>query len=130
MADAPSNNESIKISPMIIEQAEEFKNQGNVEFKGGNYIKAIEAYNKAIRTIVFFDVFLMVDIDVNGNEPSYYANRAACFLQLKKFHKAIEDCDRALHLNSSNTKVLRRKAKCLLTLGELDVGLYLFYQIV
>jgi tetratricopeptide (TPR) repeat protein len=59
--------------------AEEFKNQGNEEFKKKNYPKAIELYSKAIQNY--------------PTEPNFYGNRAACYLALKKYNKCIEDCD-------------------------------------
>lgn len=91
---------------MIIEEAEEFKNKGNTEFKAGNYTKAIDEYNKAI--------------EANPNEPSYYSNRAACYMNLKKYEFCMEDCQKALKLNPNFSKALRRKAKVHMIMGEID----------
>jgi len=86
------------------QKAEEFKQHGNKAFKEGNYPKAIEWYSKAI--------------DANPMEPSYYANRAACYLGLKKFQKCIQDCDDTLAIDPKFTKALRRKARSLYCLGR------------
>ncbi len=54
------------MEPSPKQQAENNKNLGNEEFKKGNYTKALEFYNKAI--------------NLNNEDASYYANRAACYL--------------------------------------------------
>jgi len=66
-----------------VERAEEFKQQGNEHFKKKEYIKAIESYTKAISKI--FQDFFNPTKDLNPIDPSYYANRAACYLGLNKY---------------------------------------------
>jgi len=85
-------------------QAEEYKTQGNKEFKANNYTKAIEFYTKAIDTF--------------SNEPSYYANRAACYIGLKKYLKCIEDCNETLNRDPKFVKALKRKAKSFFLIGN------------
>jgi hypothetical protein len=63
------------------EKAEEFKQQGNEFFKKKEYLKAIECYTKAISKLINY---LKIFPDANALEPSYYANRAACYLGLNK----------------------------------------------
>jgi DnaJ family protein C protein 7 len=87
-------------------KAEEFKNLGNKEFKLNNYTKAIEFYTKAI--------------DTCPTEASYYANRAACFLGMKKYLKCIEDCNETLKLDPKFTKAIKRKAKSLYLSGKIQ----------
>uniref|UniRef100_A0A8D0GGN2 Dynein axonemal assembly factor 4 n=1 Tax=Sphenodon punctatus TaxID=8508 RepID=A0A8D0GGN2_SPHPU len=60
------------------------KEKGNKMFTTGNYLAAINAYNLAIR--------------LNNRIPILYLNRAACHLQLRNLHKAIEDSSKALEL--------------------------------
>eukprot|EP01016_Furgasonia_blochmanni_P010461 TRINITY_DN1443_c0_g1_i1.p1 TRINITY_DN1443_c0_g1~~TRINITY_DN1443_c0_g1_i1.p1 ORF type:complete len:547 (+),score=117.73 TRINITY_DN1443_c0_g1_i1:65-1705(+) len=91
---------------MEIEKANDYKELGNKEFKAQNYTKAIEYYTKAI--------------NVNDKEASYFANRAACYLSLKKYNKCIEDCNSTLTLDPNFTKAIRRKAKSLFSLGKID----------
>jgi len=86
-------------------KAEEFKTKGNQEFKNNNYTKAIEFYTSAI--------------ELYDQEPSYYANRAACYLGMKKYLKCIEDCNETLRQDPKFVKALKRKAKSLFLLGKL-----------
>jgi DnaJ family protein C protein 7 len=86
------------------ERAEEFKQLGNECFKKKEYIKAIENYSKAI--------------NLNPIEPSYYANRAACYLGLNKFNKYIEDCNETLNIEANHTKAMRRKGRSQYCLGD------------
>ena len=66
-----------------VDKALEFKTQGNEAFKKKEYVKAIEAYTKAIgnRLTILFGIN---EIDLNPADASFYANRAACYLGLKK----------------------------------------------
>mmetsp|Transcript_124100 Transcript_124100/g.185494 ORF Transcript_124100/g.185494 Transcript_124100/m.185494 type:complete len:93 (+) Transcript_124100:87-365(+) len=84
-------------------QALKFKNIGNEEFKKGNNLKAIEAYNKAV--------------NFNPDEPSFYANRAACYLEMKKYNKCIDDCNTTLKLDSEFTKAYRRRGRSYYLIG-------------
>ena len=40
----------------------------------------------------------------NNSVPTYYTNRALCYLKLKKWEDAIKDCKRALELDSTAVK--------------------------
>ena len=91
------------------------KEEGNAFFKEKKYKKAIEKYNEAIeetRGMMFL-----------------YTNRAAAYIQVGEFNKAIEDCDRVIQyyelfeeeLNKNldtYTKALIRKAKALLSIKD------------
>ncbi|CAD8047804.1 unnamed protein product [Paramecium primaurelia] len=98
------------------QQAEEHKNKGNDYFKRGLYSNAAEEYEKAI--------------ELFANEPNYYGNRAACFLQMKKYNKCLKDCEKALSLDINNIKFLRRKALSLQYLGLFNEAKPIFEQIV
>ncbi|XP_023579851.1 dynein assembly factor 4, axonemal isoform X2 [Octodon degus] len=60
------------------------KEKGNKLFATENFLAAIEAYSVALK--------------LNDRIPELLLNRAACHLQLKNLHKAIEDSSRALEL--------------------------------
>uniref|UniRef100_A0A8C4R216 C3H1-type domain-containing protein n=1 Tax=Eptatretus burgeri TaxID=7764 RepID=A0A8C4R216_EPTBU len=47
-----------------------------------------------------------------------YINRAACFLEMRRFDEVIEDCDKVLEQNSQNHKALYSKAKALSALDK------------
>lgn len=86
------------------EKALEFKTQGNEFFKKEKYVEAIECYTKAV--------------DLNPMDPSYFANRAACYLGLKKYQKCIQDCDETLNLDPKFTKAWLRKGRSCFRLGR------------
>ncbi|KAI6205756.1 hypothetical protein M3Y94_00828300 [Aphelenchoides besseyi] len=66
------------------------KEAGNKFFKQCKYDEAIDAYSKAISK--------------NNSDPAYFTNRALCYMNLKKWHLATDDCRRALELDQRNVK--------------------------
>jgi tetratricopeptide (TPR) repeat protein len=63
------------------DKATQYKNEGNEYFKKKEYEKAIESYTNAISKLIL-SFFLLLGL--NPMDPSYYGNRAACWLGLKK----------------------------------------------
>ena len=51
------------------------KNKGNDAFKNQRYEEAIDFYTKAI--------------ELDSSDVSFYSNRAACYLNLKKYDEAL-----------------------------------------
>lgn len=84
------------------EMAQRYKSEGNEMFKKGKYDEAISLYNKAIDTI---------PEEFKTDLATYYQNRAAAYEQLKKWSSVIEDCTKAIELNSRYEKALFRRAK-------------------
>jgi len=105
-----------------IKRAEKVKEQGNVAFKAAKYAVAVELYTKAIGTscIVFMSLKLTIAAELNSLEPSYFTNRAASYMALKRFRLALEDCQMAASLQSAapSPKTLLRLARCQLALGS------------
>ncbi|CAD6919411.1 unnamed protein product, partial [Tilletia laevis] len=91
-----------------VEAAENAKGRGNDAFKAAKYEDAIEAYSDAIKAA--------------PTEPTYYTNRAAASMGLKRFPSALNDCQLAANLspNGPNAKILLRLARCQFALGSLD----------
>jgi len=85
--------------------AEKKKNEGNNEFKKGNYHAAIEYYTDAI--------------DIKPHE-TYYSNRAASLIAIKEFRRAMEDCKLAIRLNPDFARTFKRLFKCHLMLGHVS----------
>uniref|UniRef100_A0A914XUW3 Uncharacterized protein n=1 Tax=Panagrolaimus superbus TaxID=310955 RepID=A0A914XUW3_9BILA len=79
-----SESETEKIS------AKEYKERGNKLYQAQRYEDAITNYTAAIMR--------------DNTSPTYFTNRALCFLQTKKFDKAEQDCRRALELDQKNIK--------------------------
>lgn len=46
-------------------------------------------------------------------------NRAASYMMLDRCHEAINDCDQALRIDPNMMKLMARKGRALLRLGEL-----------
>lgn len=65
------------------------KESGNDAFKAGDFDEAIDKYTKAIEVSKKDEV---KDLAV------LYKNRAAVYLKLEEFDRAIQDCDKSLDL--------------------------------
>lgn len=85
--------------------ATKYKEQGNKEFKNGNYTQAIEHYTKAI---------------AQQKEKTFYTNRATCFFHLEKYNKCVSDCNEAIALDPTFGKAYYRKADALMTMGKIQ----------
>lgn len=70
--------------------SQELKDQGNRLFGNRKYEEAIACYSKAIIEC--------------PSKPTYFTNRALCYLKLKQWELACEDCKRALDLDFSLVK--------------------------
>lgn len=86
--------------------AVEYKERGNKLFQNGRYEEALIAYTKAIIR--------------NSNDPSYFTNRALCYLNLKKWNQAEDDCRKALELDKKNIKANYFLGKTSIYLGQYD----------
>lgn len=70
--------------------ATELKEQGNKLFMAHRYEDAISCYSKAIIK--------------NPQFPTYFTNRALCYLHLKQWEKASQDCRKAIELDRRSVK--------------------------
>ncbi|KAK7573817.1 hypothetical protein V9T40_011008 [Parthenolecanium corni] len=68
----------------------ELKEQGNKLFSMRHYDQAIGCYTKAIIK--------------NPAVPTYFTNRALCYLKLKRWEQTCQDCKRALDIDSNHVK--------------------------
>jgi DnaJ homolog subfamily C member 7 len=66
------------LGPSQETKAEQFKDQGNKYYKQEEYSEAIRFYTQALSLM--------------PNEGSYYGNRAAAWLMMKEYKRAIKDC--------------------------------------
>ncbi|TDH03119.1 hypothetical protein EPR50_G00159590 [Perca flavescens] len=92
--------------------------EGNDVFKEGEWTKSIEMYTEALSIAEYAD---SEDICVPTRLlEKLYANRAAAYLNIVPglYDQALEDCEKALHLNEGNYKALYRKAKSLKEMGR------------
>lgn len=70
--------------------ATDLKNQGNKHYAARNYEAAVNCYSKAIIK--------------SPSTPTFFTNRALCYLKLKNWDQALQDCRRALDLDRSVVK--------------------------
>ncbi|XP_036331904.1 RNA polymerase II-associated protein 3-like [Rhagoletis pomonella] len=85
-------------------QANEVKNKGNTLVKLGEYEKAIYEYSTAI--------------DIFPEDAVFYSNRALCYLKLERYNDCIEDCDRAIEIDSLCVKAYYRRMQANECLGN------------
>src|SRR5436853_5554545 len=73
--------------------------------------------------------FALVNItELDPNSPTYYNNRAAALMMLKKTTDALNDCKRAIYLDSTSIKAYLRCAKCNFSLGNLTEAERMYTQ--
>merc|ERR1712130_204378 len=75
----------------------EAKDEGNVLFKQGKHIEAIDKYTEAIKR--------------NPKNHIAYSNRAACYMKLMNWEKALNDCNRCIKTNETFMKAYIRKGR-------------------
>ncbi|GMF98368.1 unnamed protein product [[Candida] boidinii] len=80
---------------MSLEDADGYKNQGNIELKLNNYEKAVELYTKAI--------------EINPT-PIYYSNRAQANIKLENYGLAILDANESIKLDKNYLKAYYRRS--------------------
>ncbi|ORZ09750.1 hypothetical protein BCR41DRAFT_372777 [Lobosporangium transversale] len=115
----------------LFEEATRHKVAGNQHFGQGSYTEALKCYQLALSTcpaeatpstaanadkdIADQDkmdkVFNAITKKYRSERAVYHANMAACFIKLKDYDAAIEDCATALELDPSYMRALQRKAQ-------------------
>jgi len=84
----------------------ELKDQGNKYFNASKYDSAIESYSKALA--------------LNPNVPTYYTNRALCYMKSNRWAQAVQDSKAALERDSGLVKGHFYLGSSLLELEKLD----------
>jgi len=112
----------------------DYKEAGNQAYKDKDYRGAIAQYTLAIEAAQSLLDKVQMESSESKEEvaslksllSSYYANRAAAFTMLCNYRDAIEDCNKSLSHDPTNLKSHTRKAKALVSLGEIDNALKAF----
>lgn len=90
----------------MFETAIRIKNQGNDEFKTGDYKKAIQAYGEAVNLLG------TLDAEKCGSELAIcYQNRAAAYEKLRKISMMIADATKAIEADNTYAKGYYRRAR-------------------
>lgn len=103
----PPKKEEKKPEKMDVEDpAEDVKNKGNEAFKKKNFNEALNLYDEAIK--------------LNPNEPLYYNNKAAAYIELKQYDAALQEIVHAEKLFEEGVaKDYIKKAKILARKGTI-----------
>jgi stress-induced-phosphoprotein 1 len=101
------------INPEI---AEEVNKEANEIFKQGNFPGAIEKYTEAIKR--------------NPKGAKFYSNRAACYIKLMEFSRALTDVDKALELEPNFIRALVRKGNVHYMLKEYHKSTETFQKVL
>ncbi|KAH7354312.1 small glutamine-rich tetratricopeptide repeat-containing protein A [Plectosphaerella cucumerina] len=101
--------------PTTEDEAEAYKAAGNRFFKDKDFKNAIVQYSKAVELI--------------PDSPTYLSNRAAAYMSNGNYEAALEDCQRAVDLDSQNPKTLLRLARIYTSLGQPDEAILTFGRI-
>ncbi|PFX30254.1 Mitochondrial import receptor subunit TOM70 [Stylophora pistillata] len=96
----------------IVEEAEMLNNRGKVEFQEKRYEKACQQYTSALECLP--------KGSENDKRVKYLCNRAACYVNLRRFHEAYSDCEEALVLDPRHKKARFRLAQALRGKGQIS----------
>lgn len=106
-----------------IEAAGKKKEEGNVLFKAGKYVRASKRYEKAVSFIEYDSSFSDDEKQqVKLLKVSCNLNNAACKLKLKEYKKAAKLCSKVLEIDNKNVKALYRRAQAYIQLVDLDLA--------
>ncbi|KAI3782845.1 hypothetical protein L2E82_12903 [Cichorium intybus] len=106
-----------------MEAAGKKKEEGNMLFKAGKYLRASKRYEKAVKYIEYDTSF--------GEEEKKQAkvlkvscnlNNAACKLKMKDYKEAEKLCTKVLEMESRNVKALYRRAQAYINVTDLDLA--------
>jgi tetratricopeptide (TPR) repeat protein len=90
-----------------LQQGISYKQQGNVKFANKAWQGAIEDYTQALKC---FEKVSNLSQDERLEWAKTAGNRAQCFINLKMFDRAIEDCTKAISIDPAFSKALVRRA--------------------
>ncbi|KAK8541610.1 hypothetical protein V6N13_137789 [Hibiscus sabdariffa] len=106
-----------------IETAGKKKEEGNVLFKVGKYVRASKRYEKAVKYIEYDTSFGEEEKkQTRALKVACNLNNAACKLKLKDYKQAEKLCTKVLELESTNVKALYRRAQAYIQLADLDLA--------
>ena len=87
-------------------EAEKAKAEGNKALQAKNYAEAVKKYTEAIA----FD----------ATQHTYFSNRAAAYMQLKDYERALHDAESCIKLNPTWAKGYSRKGAALHAMKKYD----------
>lgn len=89
------------------ELAKQYKTDGNELFKQKKFSEAIASYTKGLD-------YLDKELDETAElKSTLFSNRAACYVMMKKYQNAVDDCKQALRINPKNARARQRMEESL-----------------
>ncbi|XP_036702999.1 tetratricopeptide repeat protein 1 [Balaenoptera musculus] len=96
------------------EESSRLKEEGNEQFKKGDYIEAESTYSRALQ---------MCPSSFQKDRSILFSNRAAARMKQDKKEMAIGDCSKAIQLNPSYIRAILRRAELYEKTDKLDEAL-------
>ncbi|XP_074148059.1 tetratricopeptide repeat protein 1 isoform X2 [Sminthopsis crassicaudata] len=96
------------------EESTRLKEEGNEQFKKGEYVEAESSYSRALQTC---------PACYQKDRSVLFSNRAAARMKQDKKDAAINDCSKAIELNPSYIRALLRRAELYEKTDKLDEAL-------
>uniref|UniRef100_G3VHA8 Tetratricopeptide repeat protein 1 n=1 Tax=Sarcophilus harrisii TaxID=9305 RepID=G3VHA8_SARHA len=96
------------------EESTKLKEEGNEQFKKGEYVEAESSYSRALQTC---------PACYQKDRSVLFSNRAAARMKQDKKDAAINDCSKAIELNPSYIRALLRRAELYEKTDKLDEAL-------
>ncbi|XP_019934502.2 peptidyl-prolyl cis-trans isomerase FKBP4 [Paralichthys olivaceus] len=114
-----------------LEQSSIVKEKGTQYFKDGKYKQASVQYKRIVSWLEHESSLSEEDEKkAKALRLAAHLNLAMCFLKLQEPNLALESCDKALELDSSNEKALFRRGEALFGMKEFDMARDNFQQVV
>ncbi|XP_034270607.1 peptidyl-prolyl cis-trans isomerase FKBP5 [Pantherophis guttatus] len=106
-----------------LEQAAVVKEKGTVYFKEGKYLQAVIQYGKIVSWLEM--EYGLSERESKASESlllAAFLNLAMCYLKLREYTTAIENCNKALALDQANEKGLYRRGEARLLMNEFELA--------
>ncbi|XP_040059218.2 peptidyl-prolyl cis-trans isomerase FKBP5 isoform X1 [Gasterosteus aculeatus] len=117
--------------PEKLDLAAGVKHKGNQYFKGGLYYQAVIQYQ---RIISWLEMECGFGIEQQKRIQSFlltaHLNLALCFLRIKDFSQAVDNCNKVIELDKSNEKALYRRGEARLLRNEFPMAMEDFQQVL
>jgi tetratricopeptide (TPR) repeat protein len=105
-------------NPALMERAERLKKQANAKFNKGDIEAARNLYADAIGCIP--QNHQQFSQGVRGLLSMLYSNRAVTYFREKNYEASLEDCEKAIELDTKSEKSYIRKARALVAMDMHD----------
>ncbi|XP_017334935.1 peptidyl-prolyl cis-trans isomerase FKBP5 isoform X3 [Ictalurus punctatus] len=114
-----------------LEQAVLVKQKGTQYFKAGRYYQAIIQYQRIV-------TWLEMECGAGKEQQQSiqalllvaHLNLALCFLRLREYSQAVDNCNKVVELDSANEKALYRRGEARLLRNEFSLALVDFRQVL